>query len=643
MKLWANIADLLAQREELEKRIAEAQAEIERKKEEVKTAYLERFLRYPPDLVDAILSDPDTLESYLGAYEQFKLLGIPLDPQTPLYSPDGTPFPISKDDIHFWLPVTRIVFEEVLWDTVWVLASTGSTQRAASPLPSPALGNASVLAWEGEVKTDPVWRWVDGWPDAPREADQAWAPAIEGGYIVNMSTLPDKVWSALTAFFQGQMHIMTVDQWWQWQQRIDRIITAWNKQNPTQKIHKYLGTVGEKKIWGVQWRELYGIQSRGDFERVFHITFPEQIGARTLAQKTPQRRVRAKDSWAWVAASLPPPAWAEDTRVDRGALPATGWANPASVPNWTGRWAGPVDPEEASWKAKLSNDEAREAISRDFIAILNILFSMVLEKYKKEKAVSWIPGSFTGLSITENKVTTTEGGNAVRGKHIKIVISEIAGEQKPYWEALSSKLWRDMLSRTFAATRNNYPGLSQAMFNDVTETMIDGAVYNEPVFRLMTWQGLSLYIYLPTKAMVSQKKVPDEKKDDEWGTERSEKIAILWLNEALEWYLGWYFDRVLSQGKWILKDHFIDFDTVKRGKTIHAWEQKTELGIWLGERSKRHVAQRDAFHSFPQLTEYILEHPESHLSLKRIEWPQPIRIIYADPTTPGLTIEFSPY
>ncbi len=41
------------------------------------------FLRYPPELVDAILSDPATLESYYIAYERFKTLGISLDPQTP--------------------------------------------------------------------------------------------------------------------------------------------------------------------------------------------------------------------------------------------------------------------------------------------------------------------------------------------------------------------------------------------------------------------------------------------------------------------------------------------------------------------------------------------------------------------------------
>lgn len=637
MGLWVSISDLLSQRELLDRQIQDAQLELERRTEAVKTEYLMGFLRYPPELVDAILSDPATLESYYIAYERFKTLGISLDPQTPSWTYSREiPLSFTREDVRFWIPVSRIAVSELEGaalrtspdiPVVWVL-----------PAPPPQVERAP---WTGDITRDlmdPTWSWQDASPDPAIDTALEWVLAIKDGFIENIRILSLALKQEITVFFQEGLDKLENTWVSTWQQRIDTLITWWNTRHTNQRLYRYVSGKNERKSAGNLWKEKYGIVDIESFQQVLGVRCPSWFQKRG----TPRTKVASPRPSA--RTQVPAKNDGVDPAVSASWNLSSGWGDPI-VPweKWVSGW-GDVGSKQDVSERKLTDAEAREVITRDFIAILNVLFPKVLESYKKErKGLGWQLSGFTWLHIQDNEVTTREGGNPIRGKYLAITIGKIPEDQKPYWEALSSSTWRDIISRIFMQVRWQY-NLPQAYLNNFTGSPLEWVQQNDPVLRLMTWSDLSLYFYLPTKTMVSQKKDWSIEKWEGGGERKnSDQLALLWLIDELEWYLDWYFDTVLSNGKWILKEGFTEIDIVLWWKTIDAAKWTTELSAKLWEKSKKFSAQRDALHNFVQLNEYIQAHPESNMRLKQVDGSQPIRIVYGDPDIPGLTIEFSPY
>lgn len=636
MGLWVSISDLLSQREILDRQIQDAQLELEKRTEAVKTEYLIGFLRYPPELVDAILSDPTTLESYYIAYERFKTLGISLDPQTPswVYSRE-IPLNFTREDVRFWIPVSRIAVSKIEED---VLNIPGDIQIVWQV---PLLGLPAELPASGGdiMKDDPTWSWQGALPDPAIDKTLEWVLAIKDGFIENIRILSPALKQEITVFFQEGLDKLENTWVSTWQQRIDTLITWWNARHTNQRLYRYVSGKSEWKSAGSIWKEKYGIVDIESFQEVLGVRCPSWF----QKKGTPRTRV------AWPR-TIPSARTQEPTKNDGVGTAvsaswnlSSGWSDTVPWEKWVSRW-GDVDSKQDASERRLNDVEAKEVITRDFVTILNVLFPKALESYKKErKGLGWQLSGFTWLNIQDNEVTTREGGNPIRGKYLAITIGKIAEDQKPYWEALSSATWRDIISRMFMQVRWQY-NLPHAFLNNFTGSPLEWVQQNEPVLRLMTGSALSVYFYLPTKTMVSQKKDwPIEKWEGAGEGKNSDQLALLWLIDGIEWYLEWYFDTVLSKGKWILKEGFTEIDIVLWWKTRDEAKWTTELSARLWDKSKKFAAQRDALHNFVQLNEYIQAHPKSNIRLKRVDGSQPIRIVYVDPHIPGLTIEFSPY
>ncbi len=380
-----------------------------------------------------------------------------------------------------------------------------------------------------------------------------------------------------------------------WQQRIDTIITRWNRENPKLKIYKYQPGINDNVPAWEKWRNIYNTHNQQDFSEKFWVTFPAW-----LAVKHPWKN-RKNNIW-----------WGDNLiAVPQTDVPRT----QETVNNVAGEEQGKATVDPMQYHQKMA-----ELVST-YVPILHTILKESLIEYKKGKVVTWYPENFR-FNIAELEISIP----TLRIIHIDVWIP--SEEQKWFWRAL--------------ITKNGIKTLQKEVQKNKGYTF----KYDEKkrLIRIETGTFIVITIQIPNeeKLKPTYQKVTEMNQE----TETHQIESLKWVfSLELSRYLEWFYNTHHSTSS-IVRDRFINPGSIVY-RILEATDEKENKRI-SGSISGHHSWLQSAYQAL-QNVENLKHYFEGvkngtgiHLVIDRGS-RESVKFVYENPTIPWIELEFRPY
>lgn len=411
-------------------------------------------------------------------------------------------------------------------------------------------------------------------------------------YISTINQLDSNIRTKLRQFFQSAIDSLENKWTSTWQQRIDPIITNWNRENPKLRLYKYQPWSSDMFPAWERWRTFYLIKNQEDFSEKFWVTFPPWLKAR--------KRNYKKSRTIFIEAE----EVSTRTPVEQSAIRV-------ASPTWESQ--APNSPSNAV-------SERLAKLASEYLPMLRWALNTALQKYKKAKTVQWNPDDFI-FHISKLQLSTP------RERALKVELWTLPEEQKWFWKALITQTGINLLGKAI----RKIPHYTFA-FDSQSRTI-----------NIQTWAGVNIEIIIPSEEdlKITSKNNEDRTKDIE-----TEHIALLKSGFSLQLteYLEWFYEIHYKEAR-IEKDVFTNHGDISY--KILSSDDGAGKKISGNIKGQSHwiEATYQALQNVDNLRHYfeeVMNGTGIHIEIDKNQ-KESVTFVYTDQSIPWMELEFRPY